>query len=428
MYSSRPARRGQRDSRPSYGSQERGSNRGSGGSFSSGPARGFHRGGASRGGRNAFAFKGSSIHPSKYVKAAIQPEAEVAYDSTNQFADFGFDPRVLQNVEKHGYTTPTPIQDQAIPALMQGRDLVGIANTGTGKTAAFLLPLINKIVLDNNQGALILAPTRELALQIHEEYLAFARGLNLSVTLCIGGMSMSNQINTLRRGPHFVIGTPGRIKDLVQRGEFKTDMFSNIVLDEVDRMLDIGFIRDIKFLISHLPEVRQSSFFSATMNGAVEEIMRSLLRDPVRISVKTRETSDHIEQNIVRIDAGQNKSDVLHSLLIKEEFSRVIVFGRTKRRIEQLEVSLVQKGISVQSIHGDKTQGARQRSLEMFKRGRVQALLATDVAARGIDIEGVTHVINYDEPQSYEDYVHRIGRTGRAGKSGTALTFLGRDN
>ncbi|HAV15183.1 MAG TPA: hypothetical protein DCX25_02545 [Candidatus Pacebacteria bacterium] len=367
---------------------------------------------------------GAYIAPSRYVQAAQAPEQEVPYQPTHAFIDFGFDGQILANVQRHGYTTPTPIQDQAIPALMEGKDVVGIAQTGTGKTAAFLLPLLNKVLLDSNQGVLILAPTRELALQITEEFHAFAARLPVSSCLCIGGMNIERQILQLRNNPHFVIGTPGRIKDLIQRNVFDTSMFTNIVLDEVDRMLDIGFRQDIRFLISKLPPKRHAAFFSATLNGEADAIARTFLTDPVMIQVHKKETHQHIEQDIVRVQPGQNKIDVLHQLLLRAEFRKVMVFGRTKHGINKLEEMLAYRGVRVASIHGNKNQNARQRSLEAFKSGRVQALLATDIAARGIDVEDVTHVINFDEPQSYDDYVHRIGRTGRAGKMGKALTFV----
>lgn len=375
--------------------------------------------------KNSFAAKGAAIDRSRYVNAAVEPEKEEVYTPTHTFEDFGLHPELLKNVLKHGYDTPTPIQDQAIPVLMQGRDVVGIANTGTGKTAAFLLPLIHKILNDPDQGVLILAPTRELALQIQDEFYAFAKNLPTGVVLCIGGMNINPQIERLRRNPQFVIGTPGRIKDLIQRGAFNTEMYSNIVLDEVDRMLDIGFRQDIRFLISKLPKQRHAAFFSATMNRETEQIMYELMHDPVEITVKKRETSHHIEQDVVRIKPGESKIDVLHTILNQEEASRVIVFGRTKHGINKLEKQLRDRGIRVSSIHGNKTQSARQKALQDFKQGRVLALLATDIAARGIDVEDVSHVINYDEPQTYEDYVHRIGRTGRAGKGGKALTFIG---
>ncbi len=367
---------------------------------------------------------GSVIARSQYVKAAQAPEEEIPYQPTHAFADFGLDQRLLTNVERHGYQTPTPIQDQAIPNLMEGKDVIGIANTGTGKTAAFLLPLLHKVLNDPKQGILILAPTRELALQIAEEFKAFSAGLPISHCLCIGGMNIVPQISRLRDNPHFVIGTPGRIKDLLQRYVLDLSLFTNIVLDEVDRMLDIGFRQDIKFLISKLPAERQAAFFSATMNTETDGIARSFLTDPITIQVSKKESNLHIEQDVVKLHPGQNKVDVLHQLLLQEEFKKVMVFGRTKHGINRLEETLSNLGVRVASIHGNKNQNARQRSLQMFKAGRVQALLATDIAARGIDVEDVTHVINYDEPQTYDDYIHRIGRTGRAGKMGKALTFV----
>lgn len=374
---------------------------------------------------NRFRHTGARINPSRYINEAVEPGLVQEIAVTHAFSDFGFEPALLKNVEKQGYTQPTPIQDEAIPAMMAGRDVVGLAQTGTGKTAAFLLPLINKVMLDPQQGVLIVAPTRELALQIEQEFWHFARGLQIGAVLCTGGLNMTTQIQKLKRNPHFVIGTPGRLKDLITRRAFDTSLFTNIVLDEVDRMLDIGFVHDIKFLIAHLPSQRQAGFFSATMTREVSGIMESLLKDPVMISIQRTVTSAHIEQNIIQVNNGRNKIDVLHELLLQEEFERVIVFGRTKHGINKLEEVLSARGLRVSSIHGNKNQNARQRSLDNFKRGRVQVLLATDVASRGIDVDGVTHVINYDEPQSYEDYIHRIGRTGRAGKAGKALTFVG---
>jgi ATP-dependent RNA helicase RhlE len=374
--------------------------------------------------RRGFGMNRANIHHSKYINKNVESIIEEEVPVTNSFEDFGLDPALLRNVIQHGYETPTPIQDQAIPLIMEGKDVVGLANTGTGKTAAFLLPLINQVLLDQDQGVMIVAPTRELVLQIGEEWQKFVRGLNISMAMCIGGASIGAQIHTLKRNPHFVIGTPGRLKDLINRGALNTEMFKNIVLDEVDRMLDIGFVRDIRFLISHLPEERQSYFFSATMTREVEDVMRSFSQNPIQVSVKKRETSNHIHQDIIRVEAGSNKTEVLFNLLQQSEFEKVIVFGRTKHGINKLEEILSKRGIRVSSIHGNKTQSARQYSLRLFKQGSVQALLATDVAARGIDIEGVTHVINFDEPQTYDDYIHRIGRTGRAGKEGKALTFV----
>lgn len=379
----------------------------------------------SRGNQGFNRSAGVKIAHERYINAAVQSQAtEEVYQAKHTFNDFGFNEQLVKNIVARGYVTPTPIQDQAIPALMQGQDVVGIANTGTGKTAAFLLPLIHKVQADLNQGVLILAPTRELAVQILEELQFLLQDLPIGFVSCIGGMNIENQIKKLKISPHFVVGTPGRIKDLINRRAFKPDLFSNIVLDEVDRMLDIGFRKDILFLIDQLPQERHAALFSATMNEETQGIIRNFLNNPVQIKVKKRETAHNVHQDIVKVQPGENKIDILHDLLLQAEFEKVIVFGRTKHGINKLEMHLEKRGIRVSSIHGNKSQNARQRSLQDFKQGRVQALLATDVAARGIDIAGVTHVINYDEPATYEDYVHRIGRTGRAGKTGKALTFV----
>ncbi|MCA9373136.1 DEAD/DEAH box helicase [Candidatus Woesebacteria bacterium] len=382
--------------------------------------------GGSRGGRHSAPRRpsGQYIAPSRYVQAAQTTEPEAEYQPKHTFSDFVFDDRLLQLITTRGYQSPTPIQDQAIPALLEGKDVIGIANTGTGKTAAFLLPLINKVLLDSKQGVLILAPTRELAVQIQKEFRLFTEGLPISSCLCIGGQNLDRQVQRLRRNPHFVIGTPGRIKDLIQRRAIDTQQFTNVVLDEVDRMLDIGFRKEIMLLISQLPRERQSALFSATMNSQADGVARTFLQNPERFQIKTASVQHQIDQDVIKLQPGQNKVEVLHELLLQAEFKKVMVFGRTKHGINKLEKILSAKGVRVTSIHGNKNQNARQRSLEDFKFGKVQALLATDVASRGIDIYDVTHVINYDEPQSYDDYIHRIGRTGRAGKGGKALTFV----
>jgi ATP-dependent RNA helicase RhlE len=386
---------------------------------------GRHFGGSSSSSRRPrYRNTGVYIEPSRYVKTAQAPAQRVAYVAEHQFKDFGLHDLLLANLSAKGFVEPTPIQDQAIPALLQGKDVIGIANTGTGKTAAFLLPLLNKVLLDPTQGVLILAPTRELAVQIADEFKSFAGRAAVSHCLCIGGQNINAQVYQLRKDPHFVIGTPGRIKDLIQRGNFNTAMFTNVVLDEVDRMLDIGFLPDINFLIDQLPAQRQSAFFSATITRQTDMVARSFLTDPVMVEVKQEHSSNHIEQDVVKLQPGENKIDVLHRLLQDASFKKVIVFGTTKRGINKLEMLLSERGIRVTSIHGNKSQNARQHSLQVFKAGRVQALLATDVAARGIDVDDVTHVINFDQPQSFDDYTHRIGRTGRAGKMGKALTFI----
>jgi len=320
--------------------------------------------------------------------------------------------------------TPTPIQDQVIPYILEGRDVVGIANTGTGKTAAFLLPLIDKIMRNPKERILIIAPTRELAVQIDDEFRLFSTGLHIRSALTIGGASMGNQIWKLRQNPNLLISTPGRLKDFVKQGYVHLSEFNTIVLDEVDRMVDIGFIRDIRHILSLLPLVRQSLFFSATLPPDVTGIVQSFLKDPVTVSVKVKETAEHVDQDVIHVKSKEEKLQVLCTLLKKETSSKVLIFGRTKWNVEKLTRSLADIGFSVGSIHGNKSQGQRMRVLAQFKENKLRILVATNVASRGLDIPGVSHVINFDEPESYDDYVHRIGRTGRADKSGVALTFV----
>jgi len=350
--------------------------------------------------------------------------SEGEYTSLKTFSDFEIEEKLKRNVTEHGYTRPTQIQEKTIPHLLRGGDVVGIANTGTGKTAAFLIPLVNKSFLDRNERALIVTPTRELAMQIADELRVFVKGMDLDIALCIGGSNMKRQEMKLHHNPHFVIGTPGRLRDLIERKKLNLNLFRNIVLDEVDRMVDIGFIRDVKYFISLLPKKRQSLFFSATISEKVKEILKSFLTDPVTISIKQQDTSENVDQDIVRVNGSGSKIDKLHDLLVQNGFEKVIIFGRTKWGVEKLTRDLAERGFNVASIHGNKTQGQRRRAIEQFKKNEVGILLATDVASRGLDIDNVTHVINYDAPESYDDYVHRIGRTGRAGKKGKALTFV----
>jgi superfamily II DNA/RNA helicase len=260
--------------------------------------------------------------------------------------------------------------------------------------------------------------------QIGDDFKIFARGMDLEMVTAIGGANIRRQTYALRHRPHFVIGTPGRLMDLVERHELNLALFQNIVLDEVDRMVDIGFIKDIKYLISCLPKVRQSLFFSATVDGRTNEILKSFVKNPITVSVKKQDTAENIEQDIVKIGNGRNKLDILHDLLILPGFEKVIIFGRTKWGMEKLSKALIARGFKTAAIHGNKSQSQRIRAIEDFKNNNVQILIATDIASRGLDIENVTHVINYDAPENYDDYVHRIGRTGRAGKRGMALTFV----
>ncbi len=359
-----------------------------------------------------------------FIKKASENLALTEYKAEHSFDDFGFSPMLKANIDYKGFTSPTQIQDQAIQPILDGRDVIGLANTGTGKTAAFLIPLIEKIFKDRNLKALIIAPTRELAEQINTEFRDFAYDMKLHSALLIGGTNINRQIHDVRRNPHVVIGTPGRIKDLVQHQDLYLEDFNIIVLDEVDLMVDIGFINDIKYFISLLPEERQSLFFSATIASKIQGILQAFVKNPVTISVKKQDTAENIEQNIIKIVSKEKKIDQLHDLLIQDGFEKVLIFGRTKHGVEKLHRELDQRGFKVGAIHGNKKQSQRQRTLDNFKQNMIQILLATDVASRGLDIDNVSHVINYDLPETYEDYIHRIGRTGRAGKTGTALTFV----
>ena len=345
---------------------------------------------------------------------------------THQFTDFGLNTTLVDTIKAKGFTTPTPIQDMAIPAILAGRDLIGTANTGTGKTAAFLIPLLQKVVHDRNQRVLIVAPTRELAVQIHKEIRDFSRGLSIRTAMLIGGANEWRQRADLKLDPHFVVATPGRLKDFVESRYVRLSSFRNVVLDEADRMVDIGFINDIKYFISLLPKERQSLFFSATISGKVGEILTDFVVNPVRVSVKTEDAAMTIHQDVIRVtDRGANaKVEALHDLLIQKEFDKVLIFGRTKWGVQKLSDELVKRGFRSGAIHGNKRQNQRQYVLEQFKRSEIQILLATDVASRGLDIPDVSHVINYDLPETLDDYIHRIGRTGRANKRGIALTFV----
>lgn len=404
----------------------------------SGFARGGYRGGAhsgggyghSRGGvaprkRSFGVFGETESEIAKFTnKSAVVTEEEPAFVPEHTFADFAVDERLKKNILAKGYDLPTPIQDKAIPHLLLGEDVVGLAETGTGKTAAFLIPLINKVITGEGERVLIMAPTRELAVQIERELAGFARGLGFRGMVAVGGTNIAPQISALRYNPAFVIGTPGRLKDLMERKALNLSSFGTVVLDEADRMLDMGFIDDMRFILSKMLAHRHTLFFSATMSKEIERLIGDFLTKPVIISVRTRDTAKNVDQDVVRVPRGADKFQTLVNLLQDRDCSRVLVFGRTKHGVERLAKDLSRTKIFADSIHGDKTHSARVRALEAFKSGRVCVLVATDVAARGLDIPAVSHVINYDLPSTYEDYVHRIGRTGRANMKGKALTFV----
>jgi len=380
-----------------------------------------HRRGPSRR-QNRFAAQNIDI--SRFVNKAVITEQTEHFVPEHAFSDFNINERLKLAVAKKGFATPTPIQDKIIPHILRGFDVVGMANTGTGKTGAFLIPLINKVILSPREKVMIIAPTRELAIQIDADLRSLVFRMRISSCCCVGGASIRRQMHELRHHNNFIIGTPGRLKDLIQRNCINLSLFKTIVLDEADRMLDMGFINDMRFVMKGMPKERHTLFFLATISKDVERLIKEFSKEPVRISVKTGETAENIEQDIVKVPRGQNKIEILHSLLNQKEFSKVLIFGRTKHGVEKLFKILAEKGFKAGSIHGNKNHSRRQKALGLFKANHIQILVATDVAARGLDIPDVSHVINYDMPATYDDYVHRIGRTGRINKRGKALTFV----
>jgi superfamily II DNA/RNA helicase len=392
------------------------------------PTAGRHGGGGrsgGQGGRSGGSKKKKLIDPALFVNNDVKPAQQIDYTPKHTFKDFGFDERLQRNIDAHGYVTPTQIQDAAIKPILERRDVLGLANTGTGKTAAFVLPVIERLLkTDGKNDVLIVTPTRELAAQIEDDFRVFAKGLKLQSALCVGGTNIKPQIKALSKEPHVVIGTPGRLKDLLQQGKLDLDFTDTLILDEADRMLDMGFIRDVQFLVDAVPTERQTLCFSATINKEIEGLINKLLKNHVTCSVRTNGNNDHIHQDVIVALGKNEKVDQLHDILIKEGVDKTIVFGRTKWGVQKLSDALNKRGFKSEAIHGNKSQPQRQRALNAFKADKVTILVATDVAARGLDIPEVSHVINYDEPETYDDYIHRIGRTGRAGLGGNAITFV----
>jgi ATP-dependent RNA helicase RhlE len=349
--------------------------------------------------------------------------------SSITFANLGLAEPLLRALDRERFLQPTPIQASAVPPLLQGRDLLGVAQTGTGKTAAFALPMLQHLAANPTQPhryatrALILAPTRELALQIEDHLRRLGSDLKQRTVAILGGMSRSMQVQRMRGGVDIVVGTPGRICDLMATGELKLNEVRHFVLDEADRMLDLGFIRDIRRIVAALPVNRQSALFSATMPTDVGKLAETLLRNPVRVEIARAVSGDlPIRQHVHFVDPAAKRA-LLGRLLADPAMSRVIVFTRTKRGADRVAETLDMGGVQVSAIHGNKSQPARQKALERFRSGRARVLVATDIAARGIDVTGISHVINFDLPAQPEDYVHRIGRTARAGASGVAISF-----
>lgn len=341
------------------------------------------------------------------------------------FSEFGLEPKVLRAITEMGFEESTPVQEKSIPIAMSGRDMIGQAQTGTGKTAAFGIPLIQRIDPSEEKiAALIMCPTRELAIQVAEEIGKLARFKGVNTLPIYGGQDISRQIRALKRRPHIVIGTPGRLQDHINRKTLKLDDVRYVVLDEADEMLDMGFLEDIQAILKSVPEERQTMLFSATMPPNIQRLAQQFLKDPEHVSVVPKQVSaPSINQSYIEVHE-RNKFDVLCRLLDMESPELAIIFGRTKRRVDELSEALQKRGYSADGLHGDLSQNMRDTVMRKFRDGSIDVLVATDVAARGLDVSGVTHVINFDLPQDPESYVHRIGRTGRAGKEGTAWTFV----
>lgn len=350
-----------------------------------------------------------------------------------KFEDLQLLPELLEALRNKGYDSPTPIQEKSIPSLLKRKDIFGCAQTGTGKTAAFALPILQLMHEDGGAAkapyvhALILAPTRELALQINESFDAYGKNLGLRNAVIFGGVSQVPQEAAMKKGVDILIATPGRLLDLMQQGLIRLDRVRYFVLDEADRMLDMGFIHDIRKILPKLPARKQTFFFSATVPDEIRSMAGELLHDPVRVDVTPVSTAAETVQQSVFMVLKEQKRFLLKQVIVDDNIDHVLVFTRTKRGADRVARDLAKSGIKAESIHGDKSQTARQRALQGFKEKKVRVLVATDIAARGIDVAQLSHVINFDVPEVAETYVHRIGRTGRAGASGVAITFCSPD-
>ena len=372
------------------------------------------------------AKKVSTLDPSLLVKEAEQGVIEKVFRSDRLVQELPIDSRLKQNLSAKGYKRPTEIQDLTLETLLEGRDILGIAQTGTGKTGAFLVPIIEELLKRRtNHYALVVVPTRELALQVEEEFKSMSKGLGLFSTCLIGGTNINRDLQNLRRNSHVVIATPGRLLDLTDRRAIDLGKFRTLVLDEFDRMLDMGFIRDVNRIMEGMKQRKHTMLFSATLDKSQQNMINTILSNPVTVKVDAGNRSgDSIDQDIIRLKPGEDKFKILKNMLSGDDFDKVLLFEETKHRVSRLCLKLNKAGIPSEQIHGNKSQNARQSALKAFKQGRVRVLVATDVASRGLDISDVSHVINYQVPQTHDSYIHRIGRTGRAGKSGKAYTFV----
>ena len=354
------------------------------------------------------------------------PSGQAGFRTEKSFEDLPLNAKLLANIQKKGYETLTTIQEQSILPLLDGRDMMAISKTGSGKTAAFLIPIIEHALKDpRNYTALVVTPTRELALQIEEEFKSLAAGLQLYSATFIGGTNINSDYKQLERKLQVVVGTPGRLLDLSDRKLLKLNQVNTLVLDEFDRMLDMGFINDVKKLVNLIGKRDQTLLFSATLEPNQKQLISTLLHNPIEVKVENAGgTNENIEQQTIKVPDGADKFDILAGLVKSPEMEKVILFTETKRLADRLAKKLNQVGIAAGQIHGDKSQNFRNRMIEEFKKGDIRVLVATDVAARGIDVADVSHVINYQLPMTMDAYIHRIGRTGRAGKVGHAITFV----
>jgi ATP-dependent RNA helicase RhlE len=363
----------------------------------------------------------------EFLIKKANPQKLEDFTPNMSFEEHGLHIDIIENLKSKGYINPTPIQDKAIPHLLKNKDILGIANTGTGKTAAFLLPLIHNILEKKKKNILVLAPTRELAHQIQDELKDFTVGTKITSTVVIGGENIDKQARNVMRRPNFIIATTGRSLDLIQQNYLHIKDIDTIVLDEMDQMLDMGFIRDIKKILDFAKNAKHLLFFSATMTKDIQKIALEILNNPIEVSVVKGKTSDNVEQDVIEVLPNESKIEKLCELLSRKEVDKAIIFENTKHGASKLEKILISKGFKALAIHGNKNQNQRKRALDAFKANEITILIATNVAARGLDIPLVSHVINYSLPPTKEDYVHRIGRTGRAGQVGHAYTFVNKD-
>ena len=372
------------------------------------------------------AKKASTLDTSLLVKEANHAVVEKVFRSDRLIKELPIDLKLRRALAVKGYERPTEIQDRTLETLLEGRDLLGIAQTGTGKTGAFLIPIIEQLLHKRvNPYALIVVPTRELALQVEDEFKSMAKGLGLYSACFIGGTNINRDLQNLRRSTHVVIATPGRLLDLTDRRAIDLGKFKTLVLDEFDRMLDMGFIRDVNRILDGMKQRNHTMLFSATLDKSQQSMINNILKNHVTVKVNAGNSSaDAIEQEVIKLKPGEDKFRVLQEMLTQNEFKKVLLFEETKHRVSRLCLKLNKAGIQADQIHGNKSQNARQNALKAFKQGRVQVLVATDVASRGLDVSDVSHVINYQVPQTHDSYIHRIGRTGRAGKIGKAYTFV----